>query len=403
MLKTITWSIVLLLLSSSLLAQESPIQGTVIQENGEVLAHVHIALSGTSLGTVTNVDGRFTLRSKPTSTDSLIFTHMGFKTLILPCNYFRNSSSVVMQTQALQLDELTITNESPKEIVEKAFALVKQNYATTDNYLTGFFRETIQQDSTYLAFTEAVISIKKRGYTNYKADDLVKIEKARSKTDISKSEFLDHVNFRGSLVNSTRMDIISRKNFFSKKSFGYFDFELDDITQIQGRWVYVITFDKKANSKKGGLCGRFFIDSKSYAFARIELERNKTGLKADNKFGLKNELAMKALQLKLEKTKRKFILEYRLIGTQWFLFTTHYHLQMKAIEKGIPSLINLKTNLLVYDIAQKMSFDKSDAISDRKMTYRESAKYLDESFWEGYQFVPPSAAEQQLINKLIKK
>jgi len=80
-MKRLTFLIALLVLSSiSLLAQVREISGRVTDaDNGEPLPGVAVLIKGTTVGTITNIDGVYTL-SVPGDAQTLVFTYVGMKT-----------------------------------------------------------------------------------------------------------------------------------------------------------------------------------------------------------------------------------------------------------------------------------------------------------------------------------
>jgi TonB-linked SusC/RagA family outer membrane protein len=81
-MKRLTFLLALLVLSSiTLLAQVREISGRVTsQDDGEPLPGVAVLIKGTTVGTITNIDGTFTL-SVPEDAQTLIFTYVGMKTV----------------------------------------------------------------------------------------------------------------------------------------------------------------------------------------------------------------------------------------------------------------------------------------------------------------------------------
>ncbi len=80
-MKRLTFLIALLVLSSiTLLAQVREISGRVTDaDNGEPLPGVAVLIKGTTVGTITNIDGVYTL-SVPGDAQTLVFTYVGMKT-----------------------------------------------------------------------------------------------------------------------------------------------------------------------------------------------------------------------------------------------------------------------------------------------------------------------------------
>jgi TonB-linked SusC/RagA family outer membrane protein len=82
LMKRLTFLIALLVLGSvTLLAQVREISGRVTDaDNGEPLPGVAVLIKGTTVGTITNIDGVFTL-SVPEDAQTLVFTYVGMKTV----------------------------------------------------------------------------------------------------------------------------------------------------------------------------------------------------------------------------------------------------------------------------------------------------------------------------------
>lgn len=82
-----------------------PIKGVVLDESGESLIGVSVVVKGKTIGSVTDVDGRFEMSIPPSST--LVFSYIGYKTIEIPVGK-RNEMRVVMKADQLQLDEVVV-------------------------------------------------------------------------------------------------------------------------------------------------------------------------------------------------------------------------------------------------------------------------------------------------------
>lgn len=77
-LRAACWSMMLVLSSFCAMAQNAfSVKGTVTSENGEGLPGASVILKGTSTGTTTDVDGKYTL-SVPDGNGTLVFTYIGY-------------------------------------------------------------------------------------------------------------------------------------------------------------------------------------------------------------------------------------------------------------------------------------------------------------------------------------
>lgn len=100
------WPIlVFLLLSSSVNAQDNKVNGTVLDEENEPLIGVSVTIQGTTQGTITDVDGKFSLIAN--SDDILVFSFIGYITTSLPVNN-QSNIEIKMDIDLKQLDEVVV-------------------------------------------------------------------------------------------------------------------------------------------------------------------------------------------------------------------------------------------------------------------------------------------------------
>ncbi|MDD3195763.1 MAG: carboxypeptidase-like regulatory domain-containing protein, partial [Paludibacter sp.] len=109
--KNISWKYLLLsgilFFASSVFAQNRAVNGTVTSAgDGEPLIGVSIQLKGTTTGTITDLDGRFTINVEDNST--LIFSMVGMKTVEVATGN-RTSINVVLESDTQLLDQVIVT------------------------------------------------------------------------------------------------------------------------------------------------------------------------------------------------------------------------------------------------------------------------------------------------------
>ncbi|MFT4565881.1 MAG: TonB-linked SusC/RagA family outer membrane protein [Saprospiraceae bacterium] len=94
-----------LLFATQAIAQ-SPISGTVSDEGGETLIGVNILINGTTNGTISDIDGKYTLNVSPD--DVLTFSYTGYGTQIIPVGS-QSTIDVAMKIEGTALDEIVVT------------------------------------------------------------------------------------------------------------------------------------------------------------------------------------------------------------------------------------------------------------------------------------------------------
>lgn len=93
------------LCTTTVFAQQKAIKGTVVDAIGEPLIGVNVSVKGTTIGTITDVDGKYTLEVPNSGT--LVFSFIGYKTIEIPIG----SQSVINQTlneDTQNIDEVVV-------------------------------------------------------------------------------------------------------------------------------------------------------------------------------------------------------------------------------------------------------------------------------------------------------
>lgn len=108
-------------------AQENKVVGVVKDQNGEPLIGVAVAVKGTKQGTVTDLDGRYSVKAAKDAT--LVFSYVGYKPIEVKA---ANAAVVTLETSSAQLDEVVITAEFGMKRVARAVGSSAQNVKAQD-------------------------------------------------------------------------------------------------------------------------------------------------------------------------------------------------------------------------------------------------------------------------------
>ena len=92
-------------------AQDATVTGKVTDESGEALPGVSVLIVGTTTGTVTDLDGNFSLAVNDVSNTILEFSFVGFKT-VRESLQGRTSLNLVLRQDILGLDEIVVIGSS---------------------------------------------------------------------------------------------------------------------------------------------------------------------------------------------------------------------------------------------------------------------------------------------------
>lgn len=99
----------LLMVVSVTLAQDKVVSGTVTDEAGSGMPGVNVIVRGSTVGTVTDMNGAFSLTAK--ESDILAFTFVGYKTTDVTVGS-QTSITVALQPDLTSLDEIVVTGYS---------------------------------------------------------------------------------------------------------------------------------------------------------------------------------------------------------------------------------------------------------------------------------------------------
>ena len=103
----------LLMLLSSVLAQQRVVTGTVTDEEGSGMPGVNVLVKGTSSGTATDASGKFSIEV-PNDNSILVYTFVGYSSQEVPVGA-RTSFNVEMMPDVTTLTELVVTGYSIQE------------------------------------------------------------------------------------------------------------------------------------------------------------------------------------------------------------------------------------------------------------------------------------------------
>ena len=98
-------SMLMTVLAIAQTSQTIDVRGTVKDTNGEPIIGANILLQGTSIGTITDFEGNFSIQAPPNGV--LEIRYVGYKTQIIPINN-RTSIQIILEEDVELLDEVVV-------------------------------------------------------------------------------------------------------------------------------------------------------------------------------------------------------------------------------------------------------------------------------------------------------
>ncbi|MDR1633160.1 MAG: SusC/RagA family TonB-linked outer membrane protein [Dysgonamonadaceae bacterium] len=119
---------------ASVTQEQTTVTGTVIDEAGEPIPGVNVVVKGASTGTVTNVDGKYSINA-PNSNAVLVFSFLGYVTEEQPVAN-RRQINVTLKEKDVAIDEVVIVGYYNQNLRDVSTAVSKVNMKALENIST---------------------------------------------------------------------------------------------------------------------------------------------------------------------------------------------------------------------------------------------------------------------------
>ena len=430
------------------------ITGTVRdRETRRRMENVTVTLVGTSIGTVTNADGVFSLKiSGALTSRNLEFSHIGYQntSILIPAtsentafssDFNPNSTSstkqkafnpsnspntelstnqtnqtnqtnpqifsanhtvtIWMTPTARQLDEALIFGADARQLVEEALRNIPENYPLTNNQLQSFYRETVQKGQRYISVSEAMMDVYKTPYLRRDPDrDKVRLTKARRLMSQKASDTLA-VKVEGGPTQSLYLDIVKNPDIlFNLQTLDYYSFILEPYEMMDGRIQYVIRFEPRAIVDYALCEGRIYIDREELAITRAEyfLDVSDTD-KATSAILRKKPFGIRFRPLEVHQ-----VVQYKLQGDVAYLSYIRNEIRFKCDWKRrlFSSVYTARSEMVVVerDEQPQNPISRQEAFKSSQIFYDMVNVYWDEDFWKDYNIIEPTESLENAVKKL---
>jgi hypothetical protein len=392
-----------------ILAQEEAnyitVNGTVRDKQSKrLLDYVTVSVTGTSVGTVTNADGVFTIKiNKDFKAKTLEFSHVGYYTQKLLIQESDVQEAAIILTPLIStLQEIVVQGVSAHDLVKAAIGKIVKNNSPNPNLLTGFYRETIKKRRSYINISEAIINIYKTSYEENITRDRIQVYKGRQLLSPKRGDTLV-VKLQGGPNLSIYLDVVkNRESMLDPESLSDYKFRIEKSAMIDERPHYVISFEPQVILPYPLLYGRLYIDEQNLAFSRAEFSLSMD----DRNKATQAILKKKPFNLRFKPEEINYLVTYKQQNGYSYLnyirseinfkcdwqrkfFSTNYSIvsEMVVTERKEHDITN---------IPSKLVFSNRYSLSDKVNNF------YDEDFWEDYNIIAPTESLEAAVNKLRK-
>lgn len=266
-------STMLLLMAVTAISAQTTVSGVVTnRETGQPLSHVSVMAEGTDVHTVTNEDGRFTLKVSK-QPESLRLSHIGYKTRRVSLDgKALDQLRLTMTGSTVELSEIIVSTEDPLAIVKAAMSRIEKNYAQENELVRCFYRETARRGSRFISVAEAVTDMFKSDYSRGPDFDAVAILKGRRLMSMKAKDTLG-VKIQGGPVMPLVADVAKNRDYLLNLDILYnYNLHMEVPTKIDDRLQYVVSMTPKPTTIFALMGGLLYIDQQTLAITRAELQ-----------------------------------------------------------------------------------------------------------------------------------
>lgn len=380
-------------------------KGTILDsKTRNELIFASITVSGTSISTISNSEGKFSIKIPNEKQHlSLIISFLGYKNKVVPIGDLKPEKNLLyLEPSDTILEEVVVKMTDAKQIFLGVLKNRSQNYGDSPIQMTGFYRETIRKRRTYVSLSESILSIQKQAFSSDLQDE-INLFKGRKNADYTK---LDTVNFKlqGGPYSALYIDLIKYPRFiFSEDAFEIYDFNIEDITQIDDNQVLVLAFKQKPSIESPLYYGKMFIDVKSLAIVSATFQLNvEDKIKSALLFTRK-----KPAGVDLYPTEVRYQINFRQQNGKWIFAYSRGDLNFK-----------LNWDKRIFNTVYSTTFEmagtdwKNQDIQENQPTQKLTSNVImsdkvrslaDPDFWGEYNIIEPEKSIEAAIRKIQRK
>lgn len=382
------------------------IKATVVdQKTGNQLAFAGVLIETSNISTVSNSEGEFTIKI-PNSIPNcvLVIQCMGYKSRhVNSSELTKEKNKIELEPVTYELPEVSVISKDAESLVVGMFEKKGENYPLQEEHLTAFYRETIKKNKTYASLSEAVVDVYKQPYNSFRSD-IVKIYKARKKTDYNKVDTLVF-KLMGGPFNSLHLDLIKHPEMiFTDKMLDNYDFSFERSTRIGKRLIYVVDFKQKKHIQEPLYFGKLYIDAQTLALKTAVFSLN-----------IENRTAAAAMfvihkpyNADAYPVEANYRVDFIEKDKKWYYAYSRIELGLRVDwkKKLFNSTFYSTIEMAVTD-REKADYERSEVVKERirptVVIADEVSGFTDPDFWGEFNVIEPEKPIEAAIRKIQKQ
>ncbi len=392
-----------LLMLLGAMAQKTTVSGSVVDSaTGQAIEGANVTAEGLSV--VTNGDGYFVLKSDA-KIETIAVSHIGYRLKRVSVDGLSaENQKIRLEPMAIQLREVLVVADHPRELVNAAIRKIPQNYSPVPELYRCFYRETAMKRQHYICVAEGVVDMYKTSYQKGNGRDGVAISKGRRLLSPKRSDTLS-VKVLGGPVAPVQLDVVKNTDFLlNSEELDHYELKMEVPTSIGDRSQYVISLTPRVKLPYALHFGKLYIDRETLAFTRVELTLDMS----DRQKATDVMLIKKPLGVRFKPKEMSLLVDYRqgadgLSRISYIRTTLRFNCDWKRrlFSTSFATFCELavisSTNRDVQPIQGRETFDQRDAFFDKVDYFR------DPAFWQDYNIIEPTESLDKAVQRLLKK
>lgn len=411
-MKKTLWMLTAVFCAVSSWAQKTMVSGTVFsQATGQAVAGASVTAAGVAV--VTNDDGFFTLKSD-TTIEAITVSFVGYRSQRVAVKPGATDNLTVrLQPTTIQLREVLVMADNPRELVNAAIRKIPDNYSRHPALYNCFYRETAMKRQHYIYVAEGVVDMYKTSYKYGTSSDRVAIRKGRRLVSPKRGDTLT-VKVLGGPVAPVQLDLVKNTDILlNTDELDCYDMKMETPTTIGDRQQYVVSIAPRLSMPYALYFGKLYIDQETLAFTRAELSLDMSNRDKATRL----MLVRKPIGVRFRPKELSLLVDYRYedgvthisyirttfrFNCDWkrrlfaTSFTAFCEMAVTATHPS-PFTTQQSSSTTKSPIRGRDSFDQRDAFYDRVDYFR------DPAFWQDYNIIEPTVSLDKAIDKLLKK
>lgn len=382
------------------------ISGTVTDGNSRrKLAGTTLTVPGSNIATVTNADGYFSFKIPYRLLGKGIKAErIGYASALVSgtkLNGIDKNISIRLRPLAKILNEVMVYGADPRELIESALLKIPQNYSSTQNMFSAFYRETVQKGKRYIGVSEAIANVLKKPYRNcYIAGDRVQVTKGRRLMSQRNSDTIA-VKIVGGPTMPIGLDIVKNEDYlFSIPELDNYEFKTERMSSIDGRNQIVVSFKPKVKLPYALHKGIVFIDVDNLAISRTEFSLDMS----DKSKATRAILYKKPAGLRFNPQEMSFVVTYKYQNGISYLNYISAKTRFKCDWKRhlFSSGYTVLAEMVMVDREDNSdySISRKDAFGARDIFYDMVDSFGYKEFWKDYNIIEPTESLEKAVIRL---